>query len=159
MSRYTFDLEANGLYWEANKIHCICTHNMETGATQSFHGAGIMNGINELMEAEELIGHSIVNYDLALIAKLYPSLPKYKGIVFDTLIFSQLLKPERYGGHSLGRFGELLHYPKVEHENWETYSPEMLHRCKTDVELNVKVYHMLQREASEEIKGVRLWTS
>ena len=157
MLKLCFDLEANGLYWEADRLWCICTHDMESGETHSFSGAGLMNGIDYLWSADGLIGHNIIGYDLALIAMLYPNLPKYKGKVFDTMIFSQLLKPERWKGHGLGAFGELLKYPKVEHEDWSCYTPEMLQRCITDVELNVRVYNMLQREAGETVEGVTLW--
>ena len=154
MTVLTFDLEADGLYFEATKIWCICAVDMDTGDRHSYHGGGLMNGLNEVLEADMLIGHNIINYDLALIKKLYGK--EYNGRVFDTMIFSQLLKPERWKGHSLGAFGELLKYPKVEHEDWSQYSPEMLERCKVDVELNVKVYHMLQREAGEYVEGVTL---
>ena len=155
--RFTFDAEANGLYWEADRLWCICTHDMDTGDTKSFHGAGLMNGLDMLWSADEIIGHNIIGYDLALIAKLYPELPHYRGRVVDTLILSQLLQPERRFGHSLGAWGDKLGYAKLDHEEWDKYSPEMLERCKTDVSLNVKVYNALIREAGETLEGVRLW--
>ena len=80
----------------------------------------------------------------------------YKGKVIDTMLISQFLFPERPGGHSLEAWGEKLGFPKVEHEDWSVFTPEMLHRCDTDVTLTYLVYQALCKEAGEQIEGLSI---
>ena len=63
----------------------------------------------------------------------------------DTLVLSQLLDSRREGGHSLEAWGERLGHPKVEHNEWHTFSKEMLTRCEEDTRLNYKVYVYLSK--------------
>lgn len=152
--RLVFDLEANGLYDEATVIHCIVTKDIDTGELIEFHGDNLENyGQRFLESANELIGHNIIDYDLRLLKKLYPSF-KPKGLIMDTMILSQLLFPDRKGGHSLAQYGEELGIKKPEHEDWSQFSPEMLHRCTEDVEINHKVYEQLMNEAYEDVRGI-----
>ncbi len=156
--KLVFDTEADDLYFEATKVWCICTYCLESQEKLDYNvtDGSVERGIERLWEADELIGHNIIAYDLPLLYKLYPDLPPYQGKVFDTMIFSQLLNPERFGGHSLERAGEILGYPKKKHEDWTQYSQDMLLRCQTDVELNYKWYNYLMKEAGEQVEGVVL---
>ena len=161
--RLVFDLEANGLYdkqlvspqeWVdgADTIWCIVTKD-ENKNILTFHGESLEVGIEFLAKADELIGHNIIDYDLRLIKKLYPDFsPKAK--IFDTMILSQLLDPDRKGGHSLAQYGEEQGIPKPVHEDWSKFSPEMLHRCTQDVQINHKVYDYLIKEAYDDVEGV-----
>lgn len=152
--RLVFDIEANGLYDEADKIWCIVAKDIDKGETYKFWGDNnIRQGIEVLEDANELIGHNIIDYDLRLIKKLYPGF-KPQGLILDTMILSQVLYPERKGGHSLANFGEELGIKKPEHEDWSKFSPEMLHRCTQDVEINHKLYEKLMNEAYEDIRGL-----
>ena len=81
-----FDLETDGLLCDVTKIHCLCIHDTETEQTmvyndQSFKHATdkpatepIIRGLQYLEDAECIIGHNIIGYDLAIINKLYPGL-------------------------------------------------------------------------------------
>ena len=40
--------------------------------------------------------------------------------------------------------------PKPKHEDWSKFSPEMLHRCREDVKINVLVYEALLKELEGE---------
>ena len=71
-----------------------------------------------------------------------------------TMILSQLMFPERPGGHSLASWGERLGFAKVEHEDWSQYSEDMLHRCQVDVSLTKMVYEALCSEAGGTFEGV-----
>jgi len=161
--RLVFDLEADGLYDDkinkdgsvslaATKIHCIVTKDIDTGEVRKYDYKFLHQGIRLLELVNELICHNCIDYDLRLIKKLYPSF-KPKALILDTLILSQLLNPDRKGGHSLGQYGEELGIKKPEHEDWSKFSPEMLHRCTEDVEINHKVYDKLMSEAYEDVKG------
>ena len=150
-----FDIEANGLYNEADKIWCIVTKD-ETGHIRTHRSdwnGSIECGVAMLQEADEIIGHNIIDYDLRLLKKLYPSFCP-SGKILDTMILSQLLYPERAGGHSLETFGEKYGIKKPEHEDWSRFSPEMLHRCTEDVKINHRVYEELISEAYEDVKGI-----
>ena len=68
--------------------------------------------------------------------------------IIDTLVFSRLFNPVREGGHSLAIWGGKLGYPKIEFEEFDKFSKEMLDYCKRDVALNVKVYKSLQKEGA-----------
>ena len=162
--RLVFDLEANGLYDDkinkdgtvdkaADTIWCIVTKDIDTGNVTKIPPEYLHQAISYLEEADELIGHNIIDYDLRLIKKLYPSF-KPKGLILDTMILSQLLNPDRKGGHSLGQYGDELGHKKPEHEDWSQFSPEMLHRCSEDVEINHKVYELLMKEAYEDVRGI-----
>ena len=170
--KLVFDLEANGLYDDkinkdgsvskaADTIWCIVAKDIETGKVMQFTReirgfsteTGIDRGLRVLAHAEELIGHNIIDYDLRLIKKLYPSFCP-NGKILDTMILSQLLNPDRVNGHSLGQYGKELGHPKPEHEDWSQFSPEMLHRCTEDVEINHKVYDYLMKEAYEDVEGI-----
>ena len=162
--RLVFDLEANGLYDDkinkdgtvdkaADTIWCIVVKEIDSGEVQKYETFCVRDGIKVLEAADELIGHNIIDYDLRLIKKLYPSF-KPKGLILDTMILSQLLNPDRAGGHSLGRYGEELGIKKPEHEDWSQFSPEMLHRCTEDVEINHLVYEQLMTEAYEDVRGI-----
>ena len=158
MSRYVFDIEANGLYDDADTIWCIVAKDIDGLGMYSFdvnqpHSQSIDFGLRILEEADELIGHNIIDYDLRLIKKLYPSFCP-SGKIFDTMILSPLLNPDRTGGHSLAQYGEELGVKKPEHEDWSKFSPEMLHRCTQDVHINHKVYDTLIQEAYEDVEGI-----
>lgn len=93
MSRYVFDIEANGLYNEATKIHCIRMFNVDTQVMYRFDqdNEPIFRGIRMLNEATELIGHNIIGYDLPTLHKLHPKFTKWKDVkLFDTIIISKL---------------------------------------------------------------------
>lgn len=154
--RLIFDLEADGLYQEASQVWCIVTKDIDSDHVRTHRSdwnGSIKCGIEMLEEADELIGHNIIDYDLRLIKKLYPSFCP-SGKIFDTMILSQLLNPDLKGGHSLGSYGERLGHKKPEHEDWSKFSPEMLHRCTEDVHINHKVYDLLISEGYEPIEGI-----
>lgn len=63
--------------------------------------------------------------------------------VVDTLVLSYLYNPKLEGGHSLEEYGLRFKFPKIVHEDWSKFSPEMLRRCEVDVELTEKVHDAL----------------
>jgi DNA polymerase I-like protein with 3'-5' exonuclease and polymerase domains len=160
--RLVFDIEASGFYEEADTIWCIVTKDIDTGIIERYHKQdnplyeklkGLSAGLDALENADELIGHNIIDYDLRLLRKIYCYFTP-QGLIFDTMLFSQLLQPDRAGGHSLASAGERQGRSKPEHEDWSRFTPEMLHRCSEDVEINTVLYHELIREAYEPIQGI-----
>jgi len=151
--KLVFDIEANGFYEEADTIWCICAKELETGRTYQYDPKFLHQGLRLLEMADELIGHNIIDYDLRLLKKIYPGF-KPKCLVLDTMILSQILNQERPGGHSLAAAGERYGRSKPEHEDWSQFSPEMLHRCSEDVEINTLLYDELMQEAYEDVRGL-----
>ena len=67
--------------------------------------------------------------------------------ILDTLVLSRLFNPTREGGHSLEKWGFKLGFNKINFEDYQNYSDDMLDYCVRDVELNTKVFHELRKEA------------
>ena len=145
------DIEANGLMPDVNEVWCMCMHNTENGEKYSFPPDILDEGLLVLDSNDTIIGHNFIGYDLPVLKMVRGY--DYHGTIIDTMILSQLLYPERPGGHSLAAWGERLGFPKVEHEDWSQYSKEMLHRCEVDVELTRLVYETLCNEAGEMFVG------
>ena len=88
-----FDIETNGLLYNVTTVHCLAIHDLDTKETHSYNDTGnkepISRGIQRLVDADCIIGHNIIGYDLPVISKLYAwfSTP---DMVVDTLLLSRL---------------------------------------------------------------------
>jgi len=153
MSHLVFDTESNGFVEEATVIWCIVTKDRITKEVNKYPPNCIEQGLQALSEADELICHNVIAHDFMLIKKLYPTW-RGTGLVLDTMLLSQLLNQERPGGHSLAAAGERYGRLKPEHEDWTQFSPEMLHRCTEDVQINEWLYKQLMDEAYEDVHGL-----
>jgi DNA polymerase III alpha subunit (gram-positive type) len=143
--KLVFDVEANGLYFDANVIHCICAEDIETGEVYEFRPDQVKEAISFLEKAEVLIGHNIINFDLPLIRKLHVF--NWNGEIIDTLVWSRILFPER-PSHSIESWAEEFGKKKVENEEWDVFTEHMLHRCTEDVSIQHKLYDRLLKEVS-----------
>lgn len=156
--RLVFDLEANGLLDDASLIHCLVTIDKDTKDVKKFEPFEVEQGVRFLMSADEVIGHNIIGYDLALISKLYPWFSISEDKVTDTLVLSRLMyadlsdrdrsrgaiDPDLYGRHSLKAWGQRLGFPKAEYEGgWETFSQAMLDYNVRDVEVTDRLHSVL----------------
>lgn len=172
MLRLVADIEGDGFLEEATVIHCIITKNIDTGLVQRFYGdttvhghhGSIQCGIDYLFSADVVIGHNFVGYDLPVIKKLY--LQEYTGQLFDTLVMSRTMNPDRrlpqgcptsiknpvtgkkdrIGPHSLAAWGYKVGRGKPAHYDWKVFSEAMLHRCEEDVEINHLTLNALMNE-------------
>jgi DNA polymerase I-like protein with 3'-5' exonuclease and polymerase domains len=146
MKEIIFDIEANGL--KPDKIWCIVAKPLGEPVV-SFGPSKIKEGIAYLNEADSLIGHNILGYDMPVINKLYDVDLSTKTIK-DTLVMSRLFNPVRENGHSLKTWGYIIGLPKDEQpEDWDSYSPQMLKYCQKDVILNERVYNKLLDEGKD----------
>ena len=160
-----FDLEANGLYYDATHIHCIAYYDTNLDEILSFNdecpGKGmsspIVRAIQYIEQASVIVGHNIIGYDLPLIRKLYPFF-KPDGCIVDTLLLSRLYHPrlmqldkeknwphmplQLYGRHSLEAYGYRLGEYKGEFgktTDWEEWSQELEDYCIQDVRVTQKL--------------------
>ena len=144
--KLVFDIETDGLYHDATTIWCIVAID-ESDNVYKFKPDQIEKGIQFLSEAETLIGHNIIGFDIPIIKKLYDiDLYEHSNIV-DTLVISRLLNPARDGGHSLEKWGWRLGSAKQDKPEFTAFSDQMMTYCIQDTRLNKLVYHKLQEDA------------
>lgn len=149
-----FDIETDGLYEEASKIHCIAVK-IDDQPTQLF--TDIDEAVKLLRSADLVVAHNGVGYDLPVMKKLGYEI---KTKTHDTLVMSRLAFPNIMladanrkslpnnlkGSHSLKAWGYRLRVLKGEFgatTDWKEYSPEMGEYCKQDVEVTYKLYQKL----------------
>ena len=141
--RLIFDIETDDL--NATKIWCIVAQDIDTNKIYKFPPDKLEEGYKFLQSAEQLIGHNVLGFDIPMVEKF--SNIKLTDNVVDTLVLSRLFNPTREGGHSLDNWGYRLSYRKIEFDDYENYSTEMLNYCVRDVQLNTLVYRRLQIES------------
>lgn len=149
-----FDLEGNGLLNTITTVHCGVVKE-KGGLLIKFKPTEIHAMLRHLESFDVLIAHNGIGYDFPVLKKLYGW--EFKGKIVDTLIMSRLLNPKRMvpfncpdkgiGPHGLEAWGYRVGRGKPEHNDWENYSEEMLHRCTEDVEILELVYDALMQEA------------
>lgn len=140
-SAIVIDIETNGL--NPNKIWCLVGQDVETGEVFVMRTQLYLDKL--LAKYDRVIGHNIISFDAPQIEKIWGiKIPHEK--LMDTLILSQIARPDRDGGHSLGSWGARLKFPKGDFNDWSGYSEEMLTYCKQDVAVTVKLYNHLRHE-------------
>lgn len=146
--RLVYDIETDGL--QASKIHCIVAYNLDTdyiykyADAEGYHG-NIQDGVNLLAGAELLVGHNIIGFDNRVVDDLYNTSLNEKR-VYDTWVMSQTLRYKRSHRHGLAGWGEHLGNKKIDFDEWEKFTPEMMKYCVQDVKVNVDIYKRLLDE-------------
>lgn len=159
--RLVFDLEANGLYWDASRIHCLVAKDLDTGDLHKFGPDKVEQGLQLLTQAEHVIGHNVIGYDLPLIKKLHPWFNISRERVTDTLVLSRLLfsdlsdrdyqsrvemEGKLIGSHSLKAWGVRLGVLKTDYQGgFETFTDEMLAYNVQDVVVTERLYDLLSK--------------
>ena len=143
-NKVVFDIETT---MTADKIWCIvCKHN----DTYYQFREDKLNRFEEFIkQTDEVIGHNIIGFDIPVINKLFGyDLFKHCKIT-DTLILSRLLSPVMEGGHSLKNWGTKLGQNKIDFEQFDFFSEEMLTYCRNDVDLTQKLYKFLIKRTED----------
>ena len=165
-----FDLETDGLLDDVTKIHCLVIYDSETDSTVIYNNQGdkepIVRGVQRLEDADVLVGHNIIGYDLPVIQKVYLWFNP-QALVLDTLLLSRLYHTDMmeidkkrnldnmplqlYGRHSLESYGHRLGEYKGEvgkSTDWQEWSPEMETYCAQDVLVTTKLCDHFQKYLS-----------
>jgi DNA polymerase I-like protein with 3'-5' exonuclease and polymerase domains len=161
-----FDIETNGLPRKGmDRIHCIVAKDLDTEQVYRFNDTGsthsVTNGVTLLQEADVLIGHNIVGFDIPVIQQVYPFF-QTKAVLYDTLILSRMFFPDilsrdyrkkpigmpakLYGRHSLEAWGYRLGDYKGEFgktTDWSDWSMEMEDYCEQDVHVGHSVFNLI----------------
>lgn len=162
-----FDLETDGLLPEVSVVHTITTYNTENKLFATYDKEDVHHGINQIMEAPEICGHNVINYDLPVIQKLYGMIPV--GKVRDTMVLLRLAYPEikeldyaltkqgklpgkLIGRHSLEAWGwRIGEHKGTKIQDWSHWTQEMSDYCKQDVNVTQLLYaRVMKKELPEE---------
>ena len=131
-----FDIETDGLY--PSKIHCLSYTTDGKEYNTVTHGDDMRH---LLWDADSIIGHNIVRYDIPVLERLL--FMKIKAKVYDTLPMSWVINYDR-GKHGLATFGEEFGIPKPVVTDWDNQDIEVYkHRCEEDVKINWKLWQNL----------------
>ena len=172
-----FDIETDGFLETMTRVHSLVVRCVETGEvwscayTYGMEGRSIEAGLHLLQEADRIVGHNIIKFDLPAIQKIYPWFTYDPSKVFDTLVASRViwtaivdtdmgkiragkttLPPKLAGRHGLEAWGHRLgnwkgDYAKLMEERgldpWAEWSQEMQDYCEQDVEVNAQLYKLI----------------
>jgi len=136
------DLEADGL--NPTRIWCVVTR--ENGVNTVHRDPDTL--CKALEGSVSVVGHNLIGYDLPVLKRLWGVSVAPERIV-DTLVLSRLYDPSRAGGHSLKVWGELLGFPKGDHDDWSCLSTAMIEYCMRDVEVTEAVYQQLVKDMAD----------
>jgi|TARA_R110000823_G_scaffold163253_4_gene294926 DNA polymerase-1 len=154
--KYIFDVETDGFLNVVSKIHCIVLKDID--ANKMVH-LSVKEAISELENAELIVGHNIIKYDIPVLKKLYGF--NFKNKILDTLVATRLLFPDIkekdfqrkdfprdcIGRHSLKAWGNRIGNYKAQFEtDWKTFSPAMLDYCTQDVEVTYNLHKMIEEK-------------
>lgn len=142
------DIEANNLYLDVDLFHCAFIYDVTEKKMLGFRPHQLKEYCQALSEYDVVVGHNVIDYDCAALKKLNGELVT-KG-VFDTLVLSRILEPDRIQGHSLDSWGRALGCHKGDYGKqdnaWETFTEAMYEYCEQDVLVTFKLYcHLCQR--------------
>jgi DNA polymerase I-like protein with 3'-5' exonuclease and polymerase domains len=103
--RLAFDIETDGLIPQMTCIHSLVMVDVDTGEGWSacaspsyvsplgYKRITIYEGLKMLMEASQVIGHNIINFDIPAIQKIYDWFFIGRDAILDTLLLSRLIWP------------------------------------------------------------------
>ena len=169
MKQAIFDIETNGLLKDLTTIHCIAIKDGQQSdrrvqSVKSYRPHQIEEALKVLEDAEEIVGHNIIGFDIPAIQKLHPGW-KPKGKVTDTLVLSRLMKADLmnddatcaahpdgftkrlWGSHSLKAWGLRLGNLKGDYDGgWATFNEDMLLYMEQDVAVTFDLLKLLKRD-------------
>lgn len=173
--RIVFDLEAKGFLTPAldftkfplklkpefqEYLHCLVAKDIDTGKVYKFRPKDRHKIAEFFSKVTMVIGHNIICYDLLALEiefglkfKLDPSTINGKPVeIFDTLVWSRVLNPDRIGGHSLEAWGKKLGILKGQFgktTDWMVFTEDMLEYCVQDVEVSEAIYYAILEEIGD----------
>lgn len=159
------DIETDGLFDKCSRIHCIGVKDLDSDQCLVYNDQGtnppISQGVCLLEEADNIIGHNLINFDVPVIQKFYPWFSPKNCI--DTLVLGRLyhadidkldlrkkwkyMPIQLYGKHSLEAYGYRLGVYKggfAKTTDWKEWSQDMEDYMVQDIAVTEKLWHHFQ---------------
>ena len=175
MRTLIFDIETNALLDKLYVCHCMVVQDADTREIFRFNnseGTPVLDGLTLLDQADVIVGHNIINFDIPALKKLFGWEPK--AIVRDTLVLSRLLYTDlrerdikncvqsgsardfpnaMVGRHGLKAWGYRLNILKggfLESGDLTRWTLELEDYCEQDVKVTLELYKLMEvRKYSE----------
>jgi DNA polymerase-1 len=122
----------------------------------SSKAGNIDKGLARLKDADRIVFHNGLNYDVPVLWKLYGKDAVDHRKVFDTMVAARLFDPEAKDGHSLDAWGGRMGFPKGSHNDFSKWSQEMEDYCVRDVEVCERLYLYLIKQLAGQEQAVQL---
>ena len=172
MTSLIVDIETTGFLRKGNRIHCIVTKDIESGHVQVYDDRperDIQFAKHDLQNADCLIGHNLLAFDLPFLEEVWPDF-KRPAVIWDSLILSRFFFDRHhlmdqdmkmrhqgmpigiYGSASLKAWGYRLGVLKGnygESNDWSTYTAEMREYCKQDVEVTAHLFQVFEKKLDQ----------
>ena len=143
-NKVVFDIETT---LTADKIWCIVCKHEDT--FYQFTEDKLHRFEEFIKQTKEVIGHNIIGFDIPVLNKFF-GYDLFKNCkITDTLVLSRLLNPMIDGGHSLKNWGIKLGHSKIEFEQFDFFSEDMLKYCRNDVDLTQRLYNFLIKRTKD----------
>ena len=176
-----FDIETNALedftnLTDLETVHCLSVYDPMTPKMVTFAGDSIHRGLTALAEADRIVGHNVIKFDIPALKKLYGFSPPLVKVV-DTLVLSRCIfsdlrnedfgrnnfDPKLVGSHSLKAWGHRmgkqtkLTYGE-EDGAFDHYNEEMKKYCERDCIVTQLLYdYLLTQEPSNQMIAIEHW--
>jgi len=176
-----FDIETNALedftnLTDLHTVHCLSVYDPMTPKMVTFAGDSIHRGLTALAEADRIVGHNVIKFDIPALKKLYGFSPPLVKVV-DTLVLSRCIfsdlrnedfgrnnfDPKLVGSHSLKawghRMGKATKLTYGEEDGaFDHYNDEMKKYCERDCIVTQLLYdYLLQQEPSNQMIAIEHW--
>ena len=176
-----FDIETNKIKdWvtlsDLHTVHCLSVYDPMVPKMVTFAGDSIHRGLTALAEADRIVGHGVISFDIPALKKLYGFSPPLVKVV-DTLVMSRCifsdLRNEDFGrnnfdselvgshslkawGHRLGKATKLTY--GEEDGAFDHYNDEMKKYCERDCIVTQLLYdYLLSQEPSNQMIAIEHW--
>ncbi len=124
--RLIFDIETDNFLDKCTVIHCISTQDYESGVVYEFGPEQIKAGLQFLKNADELIGHNILAFDIPAIKKLYPRWDT-EAKMYDTLIAAKYAYPD-IKERDFARLRKIINKPKSLRDDYDKKQLKLIGR-------------------------------
>jgi DNA polymerase I-like protein with 3'-5' exonuclease and polymerase domains len=164
-----FDLESNGLLDTMTRVHCLVIRDFERRKTLRFRRNDLEDTIDEgldlLENAETVVGHNIIHFDIPALEKVYDGI-RFNGKIRDTLPLARMVFADQkdkdfrlfergklpgklIGSHTLDAWGWRLGLHKGSYQDdceekgidpWANWNPDLEDYNVNDVDVTVLLW-------------------